>query len=117
MSISAGTSKRAASKALLQRFALQQLHDQIRVAVTDIADVVDRADVRVLKDGDRARFTLKAVARLLRVHETRRKHLDRDIALEACVAGAVHLAHATAPEQRHNFIWAETGTRRQRHSA
>ena len=36
-----------------------------------------------------------------------RQDLDRDIAIEPRVAGAVHLAHAAGAEQRHNLVYAD----------
>ncbi len=64
-----------------------------------LADVVQRADVRVVQRGDGLRFTLEPgqVGRVGR--EGRRQHLERDDAIETGVAGAIHLAHAPAPRR------------------
>ena len=37
------------------------------------------------------------------------QHLDRDVAAEAGVAGAVHLAHAAGAERTTDLVGAETG--------
>ena len=46
-----------------QRLALEKLHDEKRRAVV-LADVVERADVRMLELRERARFALEARAEL-----------------------------------------------------
>jgi len=48
--------------AVVQRAAAQQLHDEIGalVRLRRLADVVDRADMRVIQRGRRARFALEA---------------------------------------------------------
>ena len=38
----------------------------------------------------------------------RRQNLQRDVAIELRIAGAVHLAHSAGAERRHDFIRAET---------
>ena len=48
---------------ILQRLALEQLHHHELLAVV-LADVVERADVRMVQDRDDARFALEALDRL-----------------------------------------------------
>jgi hypothetical protein len=38
------------------------------------------------------------------------QNFDCDAAIEAGVAGAVHLAHPARPERRHNLVWAKLRT-------
>ena len=59
-----------------------------------MADVVERADVRMIERRDRARLALEALAQLRVGRERRRQDLDRDRAVEPRVAGAVDFAHA-----------------------
>ena len=43
------------------------------------------------------------------------QHLDRDIAIELCVAGAINLAHPAGAERPDYFVWPETRTTFQCH--
>ena len=36
-----------------------------------------------------------------------RQNFDRDRAIEASVAGAINLSHASCTEKRLNFVWTE----------
>jgi hypothetical protein len=65
---------------------------------------VDRDDVRVLQARGQPRFPLQARAKVRVVHETGRQHLERHVAAEAIIVGAVHLAHAAAADQRLDAI-------------
>jgi hypothetical protein len=102
---------------LRERLALDQLHHQI-VGLTLAADVVERADVRVVEARDRARLALEAGADLGVVDEVRRKHLDRDFAAEPRIARAIDLAHAAGAERGEDFVGTEAsrgGERHERH--
>ena len=70
-----------------------QLHHRVR-RLTLAADVVDRQDVGVAERRDDAGFALEARERLRVVGETLGEHLDRDVALQPRVPGAIHLAHS-----------------------
>jgi hypothetical protein len=105
----------AACKALLQRFALQQLHDEIRVTVANIADVVKGADVRMLEGGDRAGFALEAVSRLGGLGDIRGQHLDGDVAIEPRVARLVDLAHAARADRGDDLVRSQACTSRECH--
>jgi hypothetical protein len=76
-----------------QRFAFQQLADDV-VLIAFVADVVDRDDVRMVEHPRRARFLSRSGAALRVVREIAGEDLDRDVASEARVDGAIHLAHA-----------------------
>lgn len=66
-----------------------------------LAHVEDRDDVRVIQRRDRARLADEAaLVAFAVVAVALRDHLERDPPLEARVGGAVHDAHATAPEER-----------------
>ena len=76
---------------------LEQLHHQIVHAIL-VADVVQRADVRVVQLGDGAGLALEAGAHFRGGGQMRGQHLDRHVAAEAGVVGAVHLAHPPRAE-------------------
>jgi hypothetical protein len=81
----------------LERFSLDVLHHQIVRA-----DVVQRADVRMIEGGDRTRFALEPV------RERRLQNLDRDRAIQARIVGFVHLAHAASAELFSEGVGAES---------
>ena len=87
-----------------QRLACHKFHDQVVGT-----DVVDGADIGMVERCDRARLTLEPVA------EARRRYLDGDIAVQARVRGAVHLAHAAFPDGFENLVRAEERPRCERH--
>ena len=93
-----------------QRLSLDELHDQV-VGLLIVADVVERADVRIVQCRDGARFALEARPRLRIGGERRRQPLDRDRAVEPRVAPAIHLAHAARAEQTGELIGTEARAR------
>ena len=84
---------------LLQRLALEQLHRDVGDAVL-LADVVDGDDVGMVEAAGRARLAQEALAHL--AHDlrgqVRQQRLDRDVALDERIDGAVHRAHGAAAE-------------------
>ncbi len=84
--------QRAGFNALLQRAALEQFHHHERVPVL-LADVVDRADVRVVQRGRRARLALEAFLGVRVTEELLGQHLDRNLPAQPRVLGQVNLAH------------------------
>ena len=61
---------------------------------------VDRGDVRMIERGEQACFAREPRAALRIGHERPRQDLDRDVATELRVTGAIDLAHAARAEQR-----------------
>src|SRR5690349_8674480 len=70
-------------------------------------DLVDRDDVRVTERGRRARLLNETAAAPLVGHAIGRQHLDGDVTFEPRVAGAIHLAHATGPDQANELVRTE----------
>ncbi len=97
---------RTAKQPLLQRFAVQQLHDNERPTIR-VTDVVDRADVGMLQSGHRSRFALRSLSRLRGISQMRGDNLDRDVASQARIAGLVNLTHGTGAERRDDLVWAQ----------
>jgi hypothetical protein len=60
-------------------------------------------------------FALEACQPLGIVRKGVRQHLDRDLAPEARIRGAIDLPHATHADLGGDLIRAETGARSQRH--
>jgi hypothetical protein len=101
------TGKAPPYQSIRQRLILQVLHDEIRRAIL-VADVVQSADVRMIKLRNRAGFALESVAELGVCRELRRKDLDRNRAIEARVLGFVDLAHPSGADKRQDFVRTET---------
>ena len=89
-----------------ERLPFEVLHDQVVDAVL-MADVVERADVRMVQPRDRARLAVEALAQLRARGEMRGQDLDGDVAVETRVAGAIDLAHAAGAERGDDFVGTE----------
>ena len=69
-----------------------------------MAGVVERADVRMIQAGDGLCFALEALAQFGAARKMRGQNLNSDDAVEARVAGFVHLAHAARTDCGEDFI-------------
>ena len=104
-----GERQRPPREPLGQRLALEPLHDQEVDAVL-VADVVERADVRVIERRDRARLALEARAPIRRrAANSWRQDLDGHSPVQPRVAGAVDLAHAARAERPDDLVRPEAG--------
>ncbi len=104
------------ARALRERLALDELeHHVVQLGALDrrAADVVDRADVRVVEGRDALRLALEARAELRVGREQRRQQLERHVAIEPRVAGAVDLAHPARAERSHDLVGAQPARRGQ----
>ena len=113
ISISLANWKRLALERRAEGLAFEEFADDVLLAALD-AEVVDGDDVGVVEGSDGAGFALEAGAEIGGGSgRTRRRGLaenfDRDVAIEAGVAGAVDLAHAADSERRLDLVWAEFG--------
>ena len=94
----------------IQAMALDQLHRQEPDAVL-VFDRVERDDIRVVEAGHGARLVLEARQAFGVRRHVGRQHLERDVATEAAVAGAVHFAHAARAERGDDLVFPESGSR------
>jgi len=85
-----------------KRLAFHQLHDQ-----RAIFHAIDLRDVGVVQGGQHLGFAFEAGQPFGIVREGVRKNLDGYFAIELCVPGAIHLAHAARAERRQDFVGAE----------
>ena len=92
-----------AGNPVLQRFSLETLHDDEGVAVL-IADVVNRADVRVTQRGRGARFALEPTERVRIASQVVRHELERHRAQKPRVLGPVHHAHSALAQLLDNAV-------------
>ncbi len=93
---------RLAANQLRQRFALDVLHDDVRLRLV-VAEVVHRDDVGVSEGGRRTRLAHEAFSRIGDV-EIAGEHLDGDETAEDRVVRGVDGAHAAAPEPPLDFV-------------
>ena len=108
--------QRPPRQALRQRLAFEELHDQEQSAADfdrQLADVIQRTDVRVLEPRDAAGFALESLAANRIAGERRRHDLDRDRAIETRVGGAIHLSHAALADQAEHFVGSKPSAGRQ----
>lgn len=71
----------------------------------------------MIEQARRARFLLEA-AQAVRVRGVRsRQYLDREVPSQPRVPGAIHLAHPSRANSRHDFVGTELRTRQERHAA
>ena len=106
--------QRAALQALLQRLPGHQLEDDVAL-LGGALGAVDGGDPRVVEGGEQARLALEARDAAAVAGQPRRQHLDRHLALEAAVASAVDLAHASGAERSEDLEGAEVRARGERH--
>ena len=102
--------QRPATEARGQRLALEEFHDQI-VHIPFAADIEERADVRVIETGDRARLLFEPRARVDLPRRRRRQDLQSDAAVETRVAGAIDLTHAAGADPLDDFVRSEPHAR------
>ena len=96
---------------VLQRRAFEQLHHQERLALV-LAEVVDGADVGVVECRRGTSLALEALERLDVLRHAGRQELDRHLAGEVQVLGAVDDTHASAAEPGQDSVM---GNRRADH--
>jgi hypothetical protein len=109
-----GERKRTARKTCSQRLTLQQLEHQI-VDVMLAPDVVQAADVGVAERGDSLGLAGEPCSELRVLRQLRREHLNGYRAIQARVAGPIHLAHPPSPDEGQDFVRAKARTRLQGH--
>ena len=88
---------------MFQREAVEKLHGDEGLAVV-LADVVDRADVRMVQGGRRLGFALKTGERLRVAGNFFREEFQGDETMQAGVFGFVNHAHAAAAEFFHDAV-------------
>ena len=98
-----------------QELTLEELQHDERLAGV-FADVVDRADVRVVEGRGGSRLARKSFERVALLVGARQQDLDRDFSPEAGVPGAVNLAHSARADRGEDLVRTEPRARREGHS-
>ena len=103
------------SRRLRQRLAFQQLADEVRIVFLVAADVVDREQVGMIEHPGGARLLFEAQQPLAIADGDVGQNLDRHVAPEARVLGAIHHAHAALADNSSDLVRAQDRVRLQRH--
>ena len=90
---------------LLERLPIDILHNEVMNPVL-FANVVERADVRVVQAADGLSFALESFTQIRAVGQMLREDFDRNRAVEASVGGAIHFSHTARTELVGDFVWA-----------
>ena len=88
--------QRPARDALTERLALDDFHRDVGAAI-GFADIVNRADVRMVEGCRRARLSQQPTAPAWMLGQVCRQDLERDVAAQLRIVGAIHLAIPPAP--------------------
>ena len=98
--------ERAPLQARAERLPLEELHDEVRNPVR-LADVVDRADVRVVEGRGGLRLPREPRADRRIGEPVPANELERDRSLEAHVGRAEDFAHSALPERAVDAVRTE----------
>jgi len=79
------------------------------------ADVMQRADVRVVQAGDGLRLALEPLLQIGVGGDVLRQDFDGDGAIQSRIPRPVHLSHAPGSDRSEDFIRAEPGAFNQSH--
>src|SRR5450755_4076880 len=97
-----------------ESLALHEFHDDI-VGTVLSADVVERADMRMIQVRDDFSFAFKALASRRIIRKMRWEDFDGDGSVEARVKRLVDFAHSACADRRNNLVRAKLRARGQRH--
>ncbi len=95
--------ERATRQPVSKRFPFEKLGDRENDRAF-LPEIVDREDVRMRQRRDGTRLALETGERVGVLGKTRGKDLDRDLAAEPRVVGAVHFSHSARADRREDFI-------------
>ena len=98
-----------------ERLALEQLGDEVGLAVVD-AHVVEGDDVRVGHRADQPRFPLEAFHEVAVCAQCLRNDLDGDLASESGVPRPVDLGHPAGSQECQHLVGPQPDPRRQAHT-
>jgi hypothetical protein len=93
--------------------ALDQFHDQ-GLHAARFLQAVNLRDVRMVQRGEGLRLAFESGEALRILCERLRQHLDRHLAPEGGVSGAIDLAHSTGAEGGEDFVGTEADTGNER---
>src|SRR5262249_53702963 len=97
-----------------KRLPIYELHRQEQDAV-GLLHRMNRDDVRMAEGGNTLSFVFEPYSALRIGGHVLRKDFDRDCTVQSGIAGAIDLAHAAGPNERQDFVRAESSAGREGH--
>ncbi|GAC1599523.1 MAG: hypothetical protein NVS4B10_10770 [Myxococcales bacterium] len=101
--------QRLSEQHLAERLPLEQLEDEVGAPLVG-SGVMDREDVGMVDRANRPGLQREALQGLL-AKSRGGKDLDRHVATEPCVPGAIDLTHPTCADQLDDFVGSKAGSR------
>ena len=98
-----------------ERRASDQFEDQ-RGHTCRVLDPIDAADVRMIQSGEHVRLAREPRTPIGIGGEQCREELQRDVAIQLRVTGAIHLTHPAGPQQIDDLVGAEARPGREAHA-
>jgi hypothetical protein len=80
-----------------------------------MANVMERADVRMIQAGNRFGFALETLAQFSTIGKMRGQHFDGDDSVQTGIFGAVNLTHPSGANTGEDFVRAQTFAREDGH--
>ena len=108
--------KRTAPNPCREVLALDQLHHE-RADLARLFESMNVRDVCVIEGRQRFGFAFEAREPIGIGRESLRQDLQRDVAIEVRIAGAIHLAHGAGAEWSEDRVGAESRPGSERHDA
>jgi hypothetical protein len=105
---------RAPTDEIAKRRSIDELQHQ-RADAVGVLQAVNRGDVGIVECGEHFRFALETRNPVRIAGKGQGQDLDRDLAFQHRVAGAIDLAHTTGAEHGFNFVGTEARTALERH--
>ena len=102
-----GQRDRAMGYAVRECFALDEFEHE-RMPLAAVFEAIDGRDVRMVERGEHLRFPTKSSQPVRIADDSSGQNLQRDIAIELGVAGAIHLAHAAGADETNDFVGTES---------
>ena len=93
---------------MLEILTFEELHREIRLSLV-LAQVVNCDDVAVRELTGRARLAEEALAEVGVAFNRGADDLERDLAFEQCVVGAIHDTHPSLPDFFDDLVAADCG--------
>ena len=98
--------KRPLQQTISECLAFQIFHDE-KIRAVLVADIVERADVRMIQTRHGVRFALHALPQLCIANQIGAQDFDGYITTEFGIARQIHLTHTARAELRADFITAK----------
>ena len=109
-----GEAQRSPGDQVGQRRTVHQLHHDRRRS-GELLEPMDGRDVRVVDRRQQRGLALEPGTTVGALARRFGQHLDRDVAAQPRIAGAVDLSHAAGAEQADDLVRADSGARCNRH--